>query len=65
MQTVKELCAYVGWGITDLARQAGISYDTAKKAYDGEMVSNRVRRAICSAFSAAMGRQIQVGDINW
>jgi len=65
MQTVRNLCESLAWGVSDLSREAGISYNTARLAYEGDEPSNRVKRAICSALSRALGSDIRPGDIQW
>lgn len=63
---VSELCEHLGWGVTDLMRQASISYPTAEKAFKQTgNLSNSVKRDICSALSKALNRVIQPGDIVW
>jgi hypothetical protein len=62
---IRELCDELGWDITTLSRMANINYRSARKAYEGREISNRIKRNICAAFSAAFGREIRPGDIQW
>jgi len=61
--TIREHCDYLGWTVSELSRQARISYNTAKKAYHNEPVTSRVVVEIASAFSSALNRRINVGDL--
>jgi hypothetical protein len=63
---VSELCEYLGWGITDLMRQANISYPTAEKAIKQTgNLSNSIKRDICSALSRGLNRDILPGEVEW
>jgi tetrahydromethanopterin S-methyltransferase subunit E len=61
--TLKEYCDRLGWPIAELARQARIDWRTANKAISGEPISARAAREIARALSEALGRRIDVGDI--
>lgn len=65
LNTVKEYCEYLGWSVSELARQAGVTWEPANNAYRGAGVSDRVKRNIVEAFSRAFGEKILVGDIEW
>jgi hypothetical protein len=57
-------CKQLGWDAAELSRQAGINPKTARRAMFGEVISSRVAREIAKALSAALGRTINVGDID-
>lgn len=65
MKTVREYCEELGWSISDLARQAGLSWQTAQNAWNRETIQNRTKRDICSALSGALGQKIKPGDVKW
>ena len=60
---LREYCRQLGWDAAELSRQAGINPKTARRAMLGEVISSRVAREIAKALSAALGRTINVGDI--
>ncbi len=60
---LREYCKQLGWDATELSRQAGINTKTARRAMLGEVVSSRVAREIAKALSTALGRTINVGDL--
>lgn len=64
MPTLNEYCRRLGWNPTELSRQAGIDYKTARKAIDGEAIRPGPARAIANALSQALGQRVNVGDIN-
>ena len=61
--SLKEYCDQLGWPVAELARQAGIDWRTADKALKGEGISARAARDIAEALSGAIGKQINVGEI--
>ena len=63
MKTLDEFMSELGWNTTELARQAGIDYRTAKKAVDGDAISHRAARDIASAIARATDENITVGSI--
>jgi len=63
--SVEEMCSAIGWNPTDLAREARINYQTAKRAYDGQQPAQRTKRDICSAFSRGFNREVAITEIAW
>lgn len=64
--TIAEYCEQLDWGISDLMREARVSYPTAEKAFKRTATLSRAtRRDICSALSRALGRNIAPGDVLW
>lgn len=63
MKTLQEYCNLLGWNVSELARQSGIDYNTAKKAFDGKAVRSRAAQAIAEAISEAIGEKIFPGQI--
>lgn len=61
--TLEQYCNELGWNASDLSRQAGINWRTARKALDGEVIAAVQARQIAQALSTAYGRTIRVGDI--
>ena len=64
-RTVVQYCGDLAWGTTDLAREAEISIDTARRVAAAYEPSNRIKRQVCKALSRAFGRDIKPGDIRW
>jgi hypothetical protein len=64
MASVYEHCAALGWTKTDLARQSGLDFRTAKKAFDGKAVSSKPARAIAKALSKSLKVRLAVGSID-
>jgi hypothetical protein len=64
-RTITQYCGELAWGSADLAREAGISIDTARRVLAAYEPSNRVKREICKALSTALARQIKPGEIQW
>lgn len=65
MTTIQDYCRGLGWSISDLMRQAGISYQAASKAFYKETVQARTKRDILKALSSALGREIKITDVQW
>jgi len=65
MTTIQDYCRGLGWSISDLMRQAGISYQAASKAFYQEPVQARTKRDICRALSSAMEHEIKIVDVQW
>jgi transcriptional regulator with XRE-family HTH domain len=63
MTTLQEYRQLLGWSLAELARQAHIDTNTARKAESGEVVSGRTGAAIAKALSQALGRTIRISDI--
>jgi len=53
----------LGWSISELARQASMDFNTARKALEGQSISARSANKIASALSKALGERILVTDI--
>lgn len=65
MKPLKDYCSELAWSVSELARQAGISWPAASNAYNQEPVQDRTKRDICRALSQAMGREIKVTEVQW
>lgn len=61
--TLDEYRRELGWSISELARQAGIDFNTANKALNGESVSGRTAVALAKAISNGIGRKVRYQDI--
>ena len=64
-KTIAFYCNYIGWNVAELARQAGIDRASAQKAMNGNPVSSRIKREICSALTSELKRDIKPGDVVW
>ena len=62
--TLTELRESVPMGIPELARAAGVDDQTIRNAESGQRVNIKTARAIAQALSNALGRTIQVQDID-
>lgn len=65
MRTIRDYCKQLGWTITDLSREARVSYPSAYKAVNQQSLSSPVKRHIVEAIGNAVGETIHVGDIQW
>jgi lambda repressor-like predicted transcriptional regulator len=68
--TLEEYRRRIGWSIAELARHAGIDYNTAKKALDSKPITPKTARSIAEALSQELGTPVQIADItslnvNW
>jgi len=61
--TLTELRESVPMNIPELARAAGLDDQTVRNAESGQRISVKTARAIAQALSDALGRTIQVRDI--
>jgi len=61
--TLTELRESVPMNIPELARAAGVDDMTIRNAENGQRISAKSARAIAQALSEALGRTIQVRDI--
>lgn len=61
--TLQDYVKQLGWNASQLAREAKIDVRTARRALAGEIILSENAQAIAGAISAALGRQILVGDI--
>jgi transcriptional regulator with XRE-family HTH domain len=61
--TLEEYRRALGWSISELARRAGVDFNTAKKALSGGQISVKSAGSIANALSEAMGKRIFVTDI--
>lgn len=64
MSTIVELREALGWNQAYLAKQAGLTPNTVRKAEQGEVVSSATARVIAEALSKAYGRLILVKDLD-
>ncbi len=62
--TLTELRQSVPMSIPELARAARVDDQTVRNAESGQRISARVARSIAEALSEALGRTIQVRDID-
>lgn len=65
MKTIQEYCDELDWSISELSRQAGLSWQAASKAYYGEPVQPRTKRDICRALSEGFGTEVKTHQVNW
>ena len=61
--TLTQLRESVPMGIPELARAAGVDDQTIRNAESGQRINIRTARAIAQALSDALGRTIQVQEI--
>jgi transcriptional regulator with XRE-family HTH domain len=61
--TLTDLRESVPMNIPELARAAGVDAQTIRNAESGQRISVKSARAIAQALSDALGRTIQVRDI--
>jgi hypothetical protein len=61
--TLQDYCDYLGWNVSRLAREAGITWKTANKAIFKDECSSRVASLIADAISRAMNKPVHVGDL--
>jgi DNA-binding XRE family transcriptional regulator len=61
--TLTQLRESVPMGIPELARAAGVDDQTIRNAESGQRINIRTARSIAQALSDALGRIIQVQDI--
>lgn len=64
MSTIKALCEMLGWTVTDLSRNAGISWQAASNAWNRARITQRTKKDIVAALREA-GRDIQINQIDW
>lgn len=62
--TLTKLRESVPMNIPELARAAGVDSQTIRNAENGQRISVKTARAIAQALSEALGRPIQVRDID-
>lgn len=62
--TLQELRESVPMNIPDLARAAGVDAQTIRNAEAGQRIYAKTAKAIADALSDALGRTIQVRDID-
>lgn len=61
--TLDEYRKELGWSISELARQAGIDFNTANRALTGGSISGRTAVALANAISNGLGRKVRYQDI--
>ncbi len=61
--TLTQLRESVPMGIPELARAAGVDDQTIRNAESGQRINIKTARAIAQALSDALGRTIQVQEI--
>jgi DNA-binding XRE family transcriptional regulator len=62
--TLTELRESVPMGVSELARAAGVDDQTIRNAESGQRVNIKTARAIAKALSDALGRAVQVQEID-
>lgn len=62
--TLEELRNELLWSRADLARHAGLNYETVMRAEAGEWVTTRTAAALVKALSEALGRVVHASEIN-
>jgi transcriptional regulator with XRE-family HTH domain len=62
--TLEDYRRSIPWSRAELARQAGLDYQTVSKAEAGEVISTKSAEAIVKALSRELGRTISVGEID-
>lgn len=62
--TLTEMRESVPMGIPELARAAGVDDQTIRNAEAGQRVNIKTARAIAKALSDALGRTVQVQEID-
>lgn len=63
MATLVEYREQAGLSRAELAREAKLDYQTVSKAESGEQITGRTARALASALSRMMGRNITFQEI--
>ena len=61
--TLDEYRRQIGWSLSEMARNAGIDFNTLKRAMDGESVSPQTARKLAAAISKALGETVRIADI--
>jgi transcriptional regulator with XRE-family HTH domain len=61
--TLEDYRRSIGWSKSELARQAGLDYNTANRALKGELISARTANAIATALSRALSQTVLVSQI--
>lgn len=62
--TLEDFRKECGWSQSELARQAGIDFNTLKRAINGEGISGRTATAIAEALSRGLGRKVRFQEIS-
>lgn len=63
MATMRQYRLDLGWPISKLAKQAGITRQSVTAAEKGGMIQADTAKAIAEAFSRAFGREIKPWEI--
>lgn len=61
--TLEQYRKECGWSLSELARQAGIDYNTARRAESGESISGRTAVALAQALSKGLSRTVHYQNI--
>ena len=64
MPNLKQLRIALGWSVTKLAEEAGITRQTVASAERGDVVYAQKAKAIADALSRGYGREILVWEID-
>lgn len=62
--TLEEYRRECGWSQSELARQAGLDFNTLKRAMNGESITGRTATALAEALSRGTGRKVRWQDID-
>ncbi|WP_069806214.1 MULTISPECIES: helix-turn-helix domain-containing protein [Thermogemmatispora] len=64
MPTIEEYLDRAKWTRSDLAREAGLDYQTVVRAAEGLPVQPRTLRAIAQALSKGVGEKVEPRDLS-
>jgi len=61
--TLREYRARLAWSMSELARRAGLTYQTVSRIEKGELTHFHTVAAIANALAAALGENVTVDDL--
>jgi transcriptional regulator with XRE-family HTH domain len=62
--TLEEYRIECGWSLNEMARKAGVDFNTLKRALDGERISPNTANKLAKAISKELGQNIRAHQIN-